>query len=109
MSFGPCSINCSKMASTPVSCCLSIFGSPRLENYTLPGDLERQIGAFVDYYNNARYHESLGTIGMIEAEVERNDHTTVARRYFLSSARAHWGIESRLHCKRCAQTVTVSS
>lgn len=25
-----------------------------LENY-LPGDLERQIGAFVDYYNNPRY------------------------------------------------------
>ncbi|MCP5086981.1 MAG: IS481 family transposase, partial [Rhodobacteraceae bacterium] len=29
-----------------------------LENYYLPGDLERQIGAFVDYYNNQRYHES---------------------------------------------------
>jgi putative transposase len=32
-----------------------------LEHYFLPGDLERQIGAFVDYYNNHRYHESLGT------------------------------------------------
>ena len=30
-----------------------------LENYYLPGDLERQIGAFVDHYNNTRYHESL--------------------------------------------------
>lgn len=30
-----------------------------LENYYLPSDLERQIGAFVDYYNNERYHESL--------------------------------------------------
>jgi hypothetical protein len=30
-----------------------------LENYYLPGDLERQIGTFVDYYNNQRYHESL--------------------------------------------------
>jgi transposase InsO family protein len=30
----------------------------QLENYYLPGDLERQIGAFVDYYNNERYHES---------------------------------------------------
>ena len=29
-----------------------------LENYFLPGDLERQIGAFVDHYNNHRYHES---------------------------------------------------
>jgi len=33
-----------------------------LENYYLPGDLERQIGAFVDYYNNQRYHESLGNV-----------------------------------------------
>ena len=30
-----------------------------LENYLLPGDLKRQIGAFVDHYNNHRYHESL--------------------------------------------------
>jgi len=30
-----------------------------LENYYLPGDLERQVGAFVGHYNNHRYHESL--------------------------------------------------
>jgi transposase InsO family protein len=33
-----------------------------LENYYLPDDLERQIGAFVDYYNTERYHESLGNV-----------------------------------------------
>jgi transposase InsO family protein len=33
-----------------------------LEHYFLPGDLERQIGAFVDYYNTRRYHESLGNL-----------------------------------------------
>ncbi|WP_408005599.1 IS3 family transposase [Salibaculum griseiflavum] len=33
-----------------------------LEHYFLPGDLERQIGAFVEYYNNQRYHESLGNL-----------------------------------------------
>ncbi len=33
-----------------------------LENYYLPGDLEGQIGAFVDHYNNHRYHESLGNV-----------------------------------------------
>ena len=33
-----------------------------LENYFLPGDLERQIGAFVDHYNNHRYHESLDNL-----------------------------------------------
>ena len=33
-----------------------------LENYYLPGDLELQIEAFVDYYNNERYHESLNNV-----------------------------------------------
>ncbi|WP_353628670.1 IS3 family transposase (plasmid) [Sulfitobacter sp. TCYB15] len=33
-----------------------------LENYYLPGDLEQQIGAFVDYYNNQRYHASLNNV-----------------------------------------------
>jgi transposase InsO family protein len=33
-----------------------------LEHYFLPGDLERQIDAFVDYYNTRRYHESLGNL-----------------------------------------------
>ena len=33
-----------------------------LENYFLPGDLERQIRAFVDHYNNRRYHESLDNL-----------------------------------------------
>jgi len=33
-----------------------------LEHYYLPGDLERQIGAFVDYYNQRRYHESLNNV-----------------------------------------------
>ena len=33
-----------------------------LENYFLPGDLERQICAFVDHYNNHHYHESLDNL-----------------------------------------------
>ena len=33
-----------------------------LEHYFLPGDLEAQIEAFVEYYNNHRYHESLGNL-----------------------------------------------
>ena len=33
-----------------------------LENYFSPGDLERQIDAFVDHYNNHRYHESLANL-----------------------------------------------
>ena len=33
-----------------------------LENYFLHGDLENQIAAFVDYYNNHRYHESIDNL-----------------------------------------------
>ena len=33
-----------------------------LDHYFLPGDLERQIAAFVDHYNNRRYHESIGNL-----------------------------------------------
>ena len=33
-----------------------------LEKYYLPGDLEQQIDAFVDYYNNQRYHASLNNL-----------------------------------------------
>ena len=33
-----------------------------LENYFLPGDLERQIEAFVDHYNHQRYHESINNV-----------------------------------------------
>ena len=33
-----------------------------LDNYYLPGDLERQIGAFVEHYNHVRYHESIDNL-----------------------------------------------
>jgi predicted transposase YbfD/YdcC len=51
---------------------------------------------------------ALAMIGMVEAEVERGGKTSIARRYYLSSAaltaeqfaravRAHWGVENNLH------------
>ena len=33
-----------------------------LENYYLPGDLEAQLGVFVEHYNHRRYHESLNNL-----------------------------------------------
>ena len=50
----------------------------------------------------------LATIGMVEAEVEKNGETSLSRRFYISSARltaaqlshaarAHWGVENRLH------------
>jgi putative transposase len=61
-----------------------------LENYYLPGDLERQIDAFVEHYNHVRYHESLnnltpadvyfGRAETILAERERIKRITIANR-----------------------------
>lgn len=44
-----------------------------LENYFLPGDLERQIEAFVEHYNHRRYHESLDNVTPADAFFGRAD------------------------------------
>jgi len=61
-----------------------------LDNYDLPGDLERQIDAFVEDYNHVRYHESLnnltpadvyfGRTATILAERQRVKRETIANR-----------------------------
>ena len=61
-----------------------------LDNYYLPGDLERQIGAFVERYNHVRYHESIenvtpadvyfGRAETILAERKRIKLATIANR-----------------------------
>ena len=49
-----------------------------LENYYLPGDLEAQIGAFIEHYNTRRYHESLGNV--TPADVYRGKAQSILRR-----------------------------
>ncbi|NDR55358.1 IS3 family transposase [Aliiruegeria sabulilitoris] len=43
-----------------------------LENYFLPGDLEAQVGAFVDHYNHQRFHESLNNVTPADVYFGRN-------------------------------------
>jgi transposase InsO family protein len=50
-----------------------------LENYFLSEDLERQIEAFVDYYNHHRYHESLGNLTPADVYFGR-DQAIIERR-----------------------------
>jgi putative transposase len=61
-----------------------------LNNYYLPGDLERQIRASVEHYNHVRYHESIdnltpadvyfGRAEAILAERKRIKRNTIANR-----------------------------
>ena len=44
-----------------------------LENYFLPGDLQRQIEAFVEHYNHRRYHESLDNVTPADAYFGRGE------------------------------------
>jgi putative transposase len=50
---------------------LSLKSRILLENYYLPGDLERAIGDFVDHYNHRRYHESLDNLTPADVYFER--------------------------------------
>ena len=56
-----------------------------LENYYLPGDLENQISAFVDHYNNQRHHERIGNVTPADAYFGR--HTAIIEKRKISKNR----------------------
>ena len=58
----PATTQCRRYRGRVLRCRSHLKNRVLLENYYLPVDLERQIGAFVDYYNNERYHESLNNV-----------------------------------------------
>ena len=52
----------------------------KLENYYFPEQLEYQIAAFVDYYNNRRYYESLNNLTPADVYFGRGDEILLKRK-----------------------------
>lgn len=50
---------------------LSLKSRILLENYYLPGDLERPVAGLFDHYNHRRYHESLDNLTPTDVYFER--------------------------------------
>jgi transposase InsO family protein len=59
---------------------LSLKNRILLENYYLPGDLERAVAAFVEHYNHRRYHESLDNLTPADVYCGRDQRILKARR-----------------------------
>ena len=59
---------------------LSLKSRILLENYYLPGDLERAVAGFVDHYNHRRYHESLDNLTPADVYFGRDQRILNARR-----------------------------
>lgn len=59
---------------------LSLKSRILLENYYLPGDLERAVAAFVEHYNHRRYHESLDNLTPADVYFGRGARILAIRR-----------------------------
>jgi hypothetical protein len=80
-----------------------------LEHYFLPGNLERQIRDFVEYYNIRRYHESLGNLTPADVYLDRgeqilNQREEIKRKTMLTR-RLRYETENAYHQSRMGQSL----
>jgi putative transposase len=68
-----------------------------LEHYYLPGDLERQVAAFVAHYNHARYHESLNNLTPADVYFGRTEHVLLERERIKRQTIANRRLQHQLH------------
>jgi putative transposase len=80
-----------------------------LEHYFLPGDLERQIAAFVDHDNNRRYHESL--VNLTPADVHHGRAAQILKtreeikKHTIRQRRLQCGPPPRCRIRRAADRI----
>jgi RNA-directed DNA polymerase len=67
-----------------------------LDNYYLQGDLERQIGAFVEHYNHIRYHESIDNLTPADVYFGRAETILAERRRIKLATIANRRLQHRL-------------
>ena len=66
-----------------------------LENYFLPGDLEAQIGHFIEHYNHHRYHESLQNLAPADVYFGRGREILEERRRIKRQTLEHRRLQHR--------------
>ena len=68
-----------------------------LENYYLPSELERQVAAFIEHYNHARYHESLGNLTPADVYFGRAETILLERERIKRQTIADRRLQHQLH------------
>src|SRR5450631_11071 len=76
-----------------------------LEHYYLPGDLERQVAAFVTHYNHARYHESLGNLTPADVHFGRAEGILLERKRIKRQTIANRRLQHQLQVRFCETVI----